>query len=123
MRRVDLAFDGLRVCDLIVGGSVDDLDAEIDRRLEKRSDVERQVQASRSRTRAGEAASETRVVEALARAALEASRAEGEAGGLRRRRRLAGEEGVGIGEGVVVGERVVAFAAAQPAAEGGGGGS
>ena len=44
-------------CDLIVGGSVDDLDAEIDRRLGKRSDVERQVQASRSRTRAGEAAS------------------------------------------------------------------
>ena len=44
-----------------------------------------------ARALGGKAAAETRVVEALARAALEASRAEGEAGGTRRRR-LAGEE-------------------------------
>lgn len=47
------AFDGLRVCDLITGGGIDTLDEEIDGRLAKRAAVQEQVDASRSRTRAG----------------------------------------------------------------------
>ena len=47
------AFDGLRVCDLIVGEGVGELDAEIEGRLEKRAAVEQQVSESRARTRAG----------------------------------------------------------------------
>ena len=47
------AFDGLRVCNLVVGDGVDELDEEIEGRLAKRSAVERQVSESRARTREG----------------------------------------------------------------------
>ena len=48
------AFEGLRVCDLVVGGGIDELDSEIDGRLEKRASVEKRVADSRERLRSGE---------------------------------------------------------------------
>ena len=48
------AFEGLRVCDLVVQNGIDELDSEIDGRLEKRASVEKRVADSRERTRSGE---------------------------------------------------------------------
>ena len=48
------AFEGLRVCDLVVQGGVAELESEIDARLQKRASVEKQVADSRVRTRSGE---------------------------------------------------------------------
>ena len=48
------AFEGLRVCDLVVAGGIEELESEIDGRLEKRASVEKRVADSRERLRSGE---------------------------------------------------------------------
>ncbi len=44
------AFEGLRICDAIAGGTIDDLDGEIEARLTKRSATEEKVAAMKSRS-------------------------------------------------------------------------
>ena len=49
------AFEGLRIMDLLKSGKSDDLDAEIEARLSKRADSEREAEASRAKKQAGSA--------------------------------------------------------------------